>query len=171
MFKKLILACLAIILLSGLALVCMGVTASKNAKTSTDLTEARTGFSTLHFPNRITADGPPDQPPSGIFRLIHYSSPAGKLAAYLTPPPGNPQFKRPAIIWLKGGWGGIGRFLWEAEEGQNPTAFREAGFVVMCPSFRGENDNPGKIEAFYGEVDDVLAAYDYLAQLAYPVTS
>lgn len=33
----------------------------------------------------------------------------------------------------------------------------------MCPSWRGENDNPGKFELFFGEVDDMLAARDYLA--------
>ena len=35
------------------------------------------------------------------------------------------------------------------------------------PSQRGGNDNPGKREGFYGEVDDVLAATDYLASLPY----
>ena len=34
----------------------------------------------------------------------------------------------------------------------------------MFPSLRGGNDNPGTKEGFLGEVDDVLAAADYLAR-------
>lgn len=36
-----------------------------------------------------------------------------------------------------------------------------------APSLRGGNTNPGHIETFYGEVDDVLAAADYVASLDY----
>ncbi|MDF2696838.1 MAG: aminopeptidase [Labilithrix sp.] len=35
----------------------------------------------------------------------------------------------------------------------------------MYPSFRGENDNPGQFEMFYGEVDDLLSAVEYVRQL------
>jgi pimeloyl-ACP methyl ester carboxylesterase len=166
-FRRFLLAGLSILLLVCLILVSMAVFAPSNAKHSTSLAVARAGFSTLLIPHRIKADGKPEQPPPDIFRLIHYSSPAGKLAAYITPPPDDARVKRPALIWLKGGWGGIGSFLWDTESGQDPTAFRKAGFVVMCPSFRGENDNPGKMEAFFGEVDDVLAAIQYIEQLPY----
>src|SRR5262249_50730652 len=41
--------------------------------------------------------------------------------------------------------------------------FREAGIVTMYPSLRGGNDNPGAKEGFFGEVDDVLAAAEFLA--------
>ena len=37
----------------------------------------------------------------------------------------------------------------------------------MMPSLRGGNDNPGRREGFLGEVDDVLAAVDYVAALPY----
>ncbi len=36
---------------------------------------------------------------------------------------------------------------------------------MMYPSLRGGNKNPGYIETFLGEVDDVIAAARYLAQL------
>ncbi len=36
---------------------------------------------------------------------------------------------------------------------------------MMVPSLRGGNDNPGAQEYFYGEVDDVIAAAEYLAKL------
>jgi len=35
---------------------------------------------------------------------------------------------------------------------------------MMYPSFRGGNENPGFRECCYGEVDDVLAAAEYLAK-------
>ena len=38
---------------------------------------------------------------------------------------------------------------------------------MMFPSLRGGNDNPGQKEGFLGEVDDVLAAADYLAKQNY----
>ena len=38
---------------------------------------------------------------------------------------------------------------------------------MMFPSLRGGNDNPGRREGFLGEVDDVLAAADYLAKQPY----
>jgi pimeloyl-ACP methyl ester carboxylesterase len=38
---------------------------------------------------------------------------------------------------------------------------------MMFPSLRGGNDNPGQIEGMYGEIDDILAAADYLAALPY----
>jgi dipeptidyl aminopeptidase/acylaminoacyl peptidase len=46
-------------------------------------------------------------------------------------------------------------------------AFLDAGLVLMCPSLRGENANPGSFEMFYGELDDLNAAADRLAALPY----
>ena len=37
----------------------------------------------------------------------------------------------------------------------------------MCPYWRGENDNPGQFELFYGEVEDLLSALKFLKQLPY----
>ena len=128
------------------------------------LTEARAGFVTRHVPNAYVADGKPDVPPEGVFDLVYYPSPAGKLAAYLTPDPGGEE-KRPALIWAHGGFGGIGSWLWE--ESPHLDAFRDAGFVIFCPSWRGENNNPGRFELFYGEVEDAVAAVDYVSRLSF----
>ncbi len=38
---------------------------------------------------------------------------------------------------------------------------------MMFPSLRGGNRNPGKKEGFLGEVDDIVAAADYLAKKPY----
>jgi len=43
-------------------------------------------------------------------------------------------------------------------------AFREAGLIVFYPSVRGLNGNPGQIEGFYGELDDLVAATKWLKQ-------
>ncbi|MEM7013996.1 MAG: prolyl oligopeptidase family serine peptidase, partial [Verrucomicrobiota bacterium] len=93
----------------------------------------------------------------------------GDLAAVVTPDPGDGR-KRPAVVWATGGFGGIGSYLWEdapRSNDQSAAAFREAGLVLMCPSWRGENDNPGRFELFYGEVEDFLAAIDYVKKLPY----
>src|SRR5262245_47392727 len=63
----------------------------KAARPSTpDLMTARAGHRTRVFqhPN-FHPGGPADEPPAGVYQLIRYSSPAGKLAAYLTPDPGD----------------------------------------------------------------------------------
>ncbi|MDF1814446.1 MAG: prolyl oligopeptidase family serine peptidase [Verrucomicrobiales bacterium] len=111
--------------------------------------------------------GPPPEPDGKILKLIRYPSENGELAAYLTPDPGDGK-KHPVMIWSKGGFGGIGDYFWDEPSrlnDQSARAFREAGIVLMCPSYRGENDNPGKFELFYGEVDDFLAAVDYAKNL------
>jgi hypothetical protein len=79
--------------------------------------------------------------------------------------------KHPAIIWLTGGFSNsIGDIAWTpgpASNDQSASGFRDAGIVMMYPPLRGGNNNPGYIETFYGEVDDVLAAAKALATLDY----
>jgi dienelactone hydrolase len=131
------------------------------------LLAARAGFSTRHVKTDYKADGPAAVPPPEVFRIVRYRSPVGDLAAYLTPEPGDGQ-RRPAVLWAHGGFGGIGEFLWDRASGaEHIGPLLDAGFVVMCPAWRGENDNPGQFEMFYGEVDDALAAVDHLARLPY----
>jgi dienelactone hydrolase len=134
-----------------------------------DLLPARRGFETRLIPNRFQPAGPAESPPPKLFRLVRYSSPVGTLAAYISPSPGDGR-KHPAVLWAHGGFGGIGDYLWQpapAANDQSARAFREAGLVLMCPSWRGENANPGRFELFFGEVDDLLAARDYLASVSY----
>ena len=112
---------------------------------------------------------PPPEPPSNVFRLVHYDSPAGKLAAYLTPDPGDGQ-KHPAIVWITGGDCNTIDELWQEaprDNDQTAAAYRKAGVIMMLPSLRGGNDNPGRHEGFFGEVDDVVAAAGFLMQREY----
>lgn len=132
------------------------------------LVEAKAGFVT----KIVRSDdpfGPPDVPTGPEFNLIQYKSPVGDLPAYVMPDPGDSQ-KHPAIVWITGGdCNSIGD-VWTArdrEDDQSACAFRKAGIIMLFPSLRGGNDNPGQREGFFGEVDDVLAATDYLAGLPY----
>jgi len=66
--------------------------------------------------------------------------------------------KLPAVLFLHGGFA-FGPADWEMAE-----PYWAAGFVVMVPMLRGENGLPGNFTFFYDEVNDVLAAADYLSR-------
>lgn len=106
------------------------------------------------------------EPPPGLFERVMYAAPLGQNVAYVSPV--HPGSKRPAIIWIAGGFDwGIDADAWKDTPRQNDQtarAFRDAGIVLMRPSLRGTNLNPGQAEYFLGEVDDVIAAADFLAQ-------
>jgi dipeptidyl aminopeptidase/acylaminoacyl peptidase len=160
---------LSLILLSGCGRndnAAKNATTGPKAKSSITLADARKGFHTqLTRQERENEQVPP--PPPELFRVVHYESPVGKLAAYLSLIPQDSR-KHPAIIWVVGGFSNsIGETAWEdasPENDQSASAFRKAGIILMLPSFRGGNDNPGFKEGFFGEVDDLLAAADFLAR-------
>ena len=143
--------------------------ASSPSKTSQQtLVEARKGFESK-IVKAGESFGAPDAPSGDAFELIHYKSPVGQLAAYVTADPDDGK-KHPAIVWITGGDNNSIGDVWSENDRSNDqsvSAFRKAGIVVMFPSQRGGNDNPGKREGFFGEVDDVLAATDHLASLPY----
>ena len=105
-----------------------------------------------------------------MFHLIKYPAAIGELSAYVSPDPGDGK-KHPVIIWLVGGFANsIGAIAWQKGRPQNDQSaavFREAGLLMMYPSLRGGNNNPGFKEGFFGEVDDVMAAAEYLSHLDY----
>ena len=127
--------------------------------------EARRGFKTTLVPQRRVKE-PAEPAPKKIFHTITFPAPAGDMAAYLSPDPGDSK-KHPAIIWITGGdCNSIGD-VWSPaprENDQSASAYRKAGIVMMFPSLRGGNANPGTKEGFLGEVDDVLAAAEFLAK-------
>jgi Fe-S cluster assembly iron-binding protein IscA len=140
----------------------------KPAITAATLPDARKGFVTK-LARRESANEPLDQPPAKVFRVVRYESPAGGLAAYLTPDPQDGK-KHPAIVWVTGGDCNTIGEVWNdrpAANDQTAGQFRKAGVVLMFPSLRGGNQNPGVREGFLGEVDDVLAAAEYLRKLPY----
>ena len=132
------------------------------------LTEARQVFKTTILPQKTTVE-PVQIAPINIFKTIKYPTASGELAAYLSPDPGNGK-KHPAIIWITGGDSNSIGDSWSPasrKNDQTAAAFRQAGIVMMFPSLRGGNDNPGVKEGFLGEVDDVLAAVKYLEKQDY----
>jgi dipeptidyl aminopeptidase/acylaminoacyl peptidase len=148
--------------------ICL-VSACENAESRQSFSEARRTFET-----RITVSEEsgytPDTPPTELFDLVTYPSEPGSLYAYITADPGDMK-KHPAIIWVCGGWdSSIDSFFWEAAEENNDQTgaeLRTNGNILMIPSFRGANDNPGTRETLYGEVDDLSAAADFLRKLPY----
>jgi dienelactone hydrolase len=131
------------------------------------LTKARAGHVTKLI-KQESENEPAPAPPKDLFEKITYTSPAGKLAAYLSPAPKDDK-KHPLVIWLVGGFSNsISEVAWEdspIDNDQSAAAYRNAGLAMMYPSLRGGNDNPGHKEGFYGEVDDVLAAVEHAAKL------
>lgn len=146
------------------------VTAEKGANvlTAATLPEARKGFQTK-LARQERADEPVEQPPPELFGVVKYKSPAGDMAAYLTPDPKDGK-KHPAIVWITGGDCNTIGDVWSdgpATNDQTASAYRKAGLVMMFPSLRGGNKNPGVKESFLGEVDDVLAATEFLRKQPY----
>lgn len=132
------------------------------------LVDARNGFSTRLFAQQTDLN-PVEVPPPGVFAIVQYTTAAGALPAYLTPDPRDGK-KHPAIVWITGGdCNSIGD-VWSpapASNDQSAAAYRKAGILMMFPSLRGGNRNTGTKEGFLGEVDDVIAATEFLAHLPY----
>jgi acetyl esterase/lipase len=143
-------------------------TREQRATPSTSLSEARRGFQTSLLPQRGAGE-PVEPAPVSIFRTVKYPAASGALAAYLSPDPGDGK-KHPAIVWITGGdCNSIGD-VWSPaprENDQTAAAYRKTGIVMLSPSLRGGNDNPGVKEGFLGEVEDVVQAAKYLQQLKY----
>jgi acetyl esterase/lipase len=137
--------------------------------TAHSLTEARQGFATKLI-RQQNIGMPVAEPPPNLFSTVKYQSPLGDMPAYVSVPPSDAQ-RHPAIIWIVGGFdNSIGEGSWlvaPPSNDQSASAFWKAGVITMYPSLRGGNQNPGYTEGFYGEVDDVLAAADFLAKQDY----
>jgi dienelactone hydrolase len=121
---------------------------------------------------QTTVYGPPTRrepapkPPARLFEKVLYRAPLGQNVAYVTPVKAGG--RRPAMLWIAGGFDwSVNQAFWapaDRDNDQSARAFREAGLVLMLPSLRGSNQNPGSNECFLGEVDDLLAAADFLAR-------
>lgn len=136
------------------------------------LKEAHSTFKTEIIRESFPSGKSPKAPPKGIYQLIRYPAEDGAMAAYLSPEPQDKEKKYPAVIYISGGYGGLGDedFYWTKQPLNNEQTgrfFYQPDMVLMIPSFRGEDDNPGKYEMFYGEIRDIESARKYLAELPY----
>ena len=123
-----------------------------------DYAKARASFRT-----KLIRNSPSPQeasaiiPPHGI-KEIKYKSGVLQLKGWINLPADKKQ-KRPAILYLHGGFA-FGTGDWEQTK-----PYRDAGFIVLAPMLSGENGQQGAFSYFYNEVDDVLAAGEYLSKL------
>jgi dienelactone hydrolase len=116
-----------------------------------------------HFQTHLLRHGPspqswtPSPTPAGA-ALVNYSTNPALKAWISAASPGKAaaEPKRPAVLFLHGG------FAADADDWQMAQPYRDAGYVVMLPLLRGENGQPGDYTMFYNEVEDVLAAANYL---------
>ena len=90
-----------------------------------------------------------------------YCSDGLALKTYIQFSDDDTQSKKSAIVFFHGGCALREWYFLDARP------FIQAGFLVMFPTFRGENGNPGNYELFFGEVDDARAAIHWLAQQPY----
>lgn len=111
-------------------------------------------------------------PTDSGFKLIKYPTKLGLMSAYLSHSKEPSQDRKlPAIIWLTGGFptASPGDYLWQEtsiDNEQSARIYRLEGITMMFPTVRGSaKGNPGFSESFYGEVDDVIAAYEYLSKV------
>ncbi len=116
-----------------------------------------------------TGDKEMSEPPAEQFHIVKYPGKLGEMAAYLSKPE-NSEKTYPAIIWLTGGFptSSPQSYLWEETDAQNEQSariYRYSGVITMYPHLRGGSKGmPGHQEAFYGEVEDVISAYNFLAK-------
>ena len=98
--------------------------------------------------------------PAGARRVTYAGGPDGsvELIAWLSDYQPSSQSK-PAVLFLHGG-NATGDGHWALMK-----TYWEAGFVVLHPSFRGENGQAGNYSGFYDETADALAAARYLEDL------
>ncbi len=154
---------LLMLLVAGAQLPCPGADSPPMS-----LPGARQNFRTKLQPQNAQKS-PVKVAPRQLFLTAKYPAAVGQLAAYVTPDPGDGK-KHPAIIWITGGDCNSIDDVWSPaprENDQTAAAYRRAGVVMMFPSLRGGNDNPGVKEGFLGEVDDVVAAARYLQKQPY----
>ncbi len=152
-------------LILSLCLVTLSVVAGCWRRETRTLLEAKRGFQTQVVRQEDDREAVV-APPKGLFNLVEYKSPVGMLPAYLTPPTKDGK-KHPAIIWITGGDSNSIGEAWGPDDPQNDQsarAFRQAGVVMLFPALRGGNTTTSRKESFFGEVDDVLAAADFLAK-------
>lgn len=118
------------------------------------------------FRTKLTRRGPAPQkeampqPPAGV-TAVEFPSGDLRLKAWINIPDSKDAVKRPAVVFLHGGFG------FGAEDWDMTKPYRDAGYVVMAPILRGENGQAGAYTLFFDEVDDVLAAGAYLSQQPY----
>lgn len=125
-----------------------------------DLADERAKFRTKLLKREAAPGGQKVGPAPKGYQEIRYSSGKLKLKGWVTEDPRDGT-KHPAVVYLHDG-AGLGKEDWAQAE-----ALRKAGYVVLAPLARGEGGNPGFFECYYGEVDDAVAAGNFVSGRPY----
>jgi dienelactone hydrolase len=147
----------------GFALACGCHPAPTPTPTPTSPFEDPRSFQELRaaFPTRLHTRGPSTglyedwPPPRGAQRIV-YKSGDLSLWGWFSPAPDRAE-PAPAVVYFHGA------FSLTPDDFEATRRFTAAGFCVLTPTLRGENGNPGDLELLWGEVDDAVAAIDWLA--------
>lgn len=126
-----------------------------------DYADARKQFRTnLLIKGPSPEVSPPLGKPPGAQRVTYAGGPDGslQLVAWVNEYEASDHLK-PGVLFLHGG-NATGDGHWQLMK-----PYADAGFVVMLPSFRGENGQAGNYSGFYDETSDALAAAQHLANL------
>jgi dipeptidyl aminopeptidase/acylaminoacyl peptidase len=127
---------------------------------ATDYAADRSSFQT-----RLLFEGPSPQrsempkTPDGV-REAAYRSGDMNLKTWIAMPEQS-RARSPAVIFLHGG------FAFGADDFDMARPYLTAGYVVATPILRGENGQEGHFSMFYDEVNDVLAAADYVRRQSF----
>ena len=157
--KKII--CAAKIILLSFALIFVSCWKNNNSRNLTGFAAERAKIK-KSFRSNLKPPGKYDEnlvPLPGV-DVVEYKSDSLTLKAWLGKPAVRKR-KYPAVVFLHN------LFHLEQSAWLRASAFLDTGFVVLAPMLRGENGNPGNFEFFLGEVDDVIAAGEYLAKLSF----
>ncbi|HOO56072.1 MAG TPA: prolyl oligopeptidase family serine peptidase [bacterium] len=97
-----------------------------------------------------------------VYEITYLSTGLKVNGKLFVPPEATPENRLPAVVFNHGGVGGV----------PGPAVTRCAqlaagGFVVLAPSYRGEDGSEGEVEVAAGEVDDALNAVVLLRGLSY----
>ncbi len=144
-----------------LGLACIVVAGCSDPMSKGPYLSRRTAHNTkLHTKGPSPQAWEKEEPPANV-REILYQSDDLQLKAWVYVPKTPPDTRHPALVYFHGG------FAFGATDLSDCQPFIDAGFVVMTPTLRGENGNPGNFEMFWGEVDDGAAAVKWLHEQSY----
>jgi dienelactone hydrolase len=153
--KTILMGIAAVIVLAGLGTgVFFLLNQKQTVRPPKTFEETRKDFET-NLTRRAEAPQEFDNTAPDQVKVVYYESGNKKLMAWLVLPDREPPF--PAVIFAHDG------FALSRADYTNAVPFVSHGFAVLIPSWRAENGNPGDFEMCYGEVDDLVAAIDYMA--------
>lgn len=149
--------------LAVVVLICVGLGMKSNADRAHQqslktrpLTEVKKEHTT-ELKNPGPVPGANSVLPPQNARAVTYESNGRLLTAWVVHP--EEKGKHPGLLYLHDGYGISGITV------ERIQPFVDAGFVVLMPTWRGEQGNAGNFEMCYGEVDDALQALSYLKKM------